>query len=133
MKKSLLKTLAISIAIAASIILPSCDATPDEPVDFKVISSDPAFTGYYIVDGEEIKGFDTPQSTGSIYYIDKTVNNIKSLEISASRADNTYSLEIRVYRDDKKVKSASLTTGSSTNTLELYYEFGEEESSSTSG
>ena len=103
--------------------------------NFKVMSLGGGFTGYYIVDGEDIVNFENDElASGEIYYTyEKDLDNPSSIKIRADANDDpaeTQYLEIVIYRDKQEVSSES-DQKNVDNHLGIYltYDFTEDPSS----
>lgn len=132
MKQNIIKRLLLIILIAVTLI--PFIACEDEPVKIKlmVISTVKGFNGYYIANGDTPVPFSATEDAYGIALYEKEIEDVDYLEVSATTLDGATSIEIKVYRDNKKVKSSQKTIEDPYNsyTLNFEYSLGEEEESS---
>lgn len=130
-----LKRLPVILLFIACCVL-SCSDEAYDPIDFKIICVGGEFEGYYIVDGGSLTAIDNPVGVGTnTFQFEKEIDELDYLEISATiEANKSASITIKIYRDDVKVKEASLSVAEDDDnrTLELDYDYGEENESSES-
>lgn len=131
MKLHALKQLVLAILISCTLLtFISCE---DEPIKIKlmVISTVKGFNGYYIVNGNTLVPFSATENSYGIALFEQEIEDVDYLEVSATTIDGATSIEIKVYRDNKKVKSSQKTIEDPYNsyTLNFEYSYGEEESS----
>ncbi|MDH7553524.1 MAG: hypothetical protein QHH74_07705 [Spirochaetota bacterium] len=133
MKLHIVKRLLLVILIAVTLI--TFIACEDEPVKIKlmVISTVKGFTGYYIVNGDTPVPFSATEDAYGIALFEKEIEDVDYLEVSATTFDGATSIEIKVYSDNKKVKSSQKTIEDPYNsyTLNFEYSLGEEEQESS--
>jgi len=108
----------------------SCQDEPDK-IKLMVISTVKGFHGYYIVNGGSINTFSATEDAYGIAVYEKELEDVDYLEVSATTEDGATSIEIKVYRNNKKVKSSQKTIEDpyDSYTLDFEYTLGEEESS----
>lgn len=133
MKTAYLKWLIALIFISCTFIY--FTACEDEPIKIKlmVISTVKGFNGYYIVNGNTLVPFSATEDSYGIALYEKEIEDVDYLEVSATTIDGATSIEIKVYKDNKKVKSSQKTIEDPYNsyTLNFEYEIGEEEEESS--
>ena len=129
-------TLLLVIAFISAFI--SCSDDKDT-IKFKVLctgTTNPDFTGFYIVNGGSTTNITAVQVGGSTYEFEKEIKDLDYLEVVATKSKDDSSLTIKVYRDDIRVKEASLDanypSSDPESTLRLDYQYGEEEQSEES-
>jgi hypothetical protein len=121
MKKS-----APACALLLLALLLSCTEAP-EKIKVRVICNGASFSGWYDVDGD-VKYFTDEAQTGDIYSASITLEDINEVEVDVTTGDDAYSLAVKVYREDTKVKSSSTySTSGSVLYLNVSYTLGEEE------
>ncbi|MFC1670162.1 hypothetical protein ACFL20_07185 [Spirochaetota bacterium] len=95
-------------------------------IKFKVISTGNGFTGYYIVDDDDIFTYrnEVNDTDFEVYYIDREVELDKQIQITASADNdndkNVTSLKIYIYKNNEKVAEA-IGTGSPITFVDLDY------------
>ncbi len=122
-----LKQLIVSILISIT-LLPFISCA-DEPVKIKlmVISTVEGFNGYYIVNGETPVPFEATEDAYGIALFEKEIKDVDYLEVSATTEDGATSIEIKVYKDNKKVKSSQKTIEDPYDSYTLNFEYSSEE------
>jgi hypothetical protein len=124
-----LKRVPVILLIMACCVL-SCSDEAYDPIEFKIVCVGGDFEGYYIVDGGSLKAIENPIGVGSnTFQFEKEIDELDYLEISATIESNkNASITIKIYRDDEKVKEATLSVDEDDDnrTLELDYDYGEE-------
>ena len=137
MKKVMKSTINILTAILLTLtpLILSCSEDQD-PIKFKVTCTGGNFSGYYIVDGGATNTFEGTLIENEIHEFEKEIEDIDTLEVSATKIDPQPLLEIRIYRDSTKVKEISIESNETISgsddykyTVLLDYEYGEEEES----
>jgi len=108
-------------------VFTGCEVEDDYIFNFKVISNAGGFTGYYIVDGDEIVPFVDAFDTGTGLF-EESLENPDSIQIVVNADDDpaqTTSIQVFIYEDKKQVKSeikykdVDVALG-----IDMYYEFG---------
>ena len=114
------------------VLMLSCS---DEGITIKlmVVSNVKGFSGYYIVNGDTIDYFSATENAYGIAMYEKEIDDVEYLEVSATTKQDATSIEIKVYRDDKKVKSSqtNIEYPFETKILNLEYSIGEEDEEAT--
>ncbi|MEJ5361440.1 MAG: hypothetical protein WBK20_00820 [Spirochaetota bacterium] len=122
------------LLILLSITLIPFISCADEPVKIKlmVISTVKGFNGYYIVNGDTPVPFSATEDAYGIALFEKEIEDVDYLEVSATTVDGATSIEIKVYKDNKKVKSSQKTIEDPYDSYTLNFEYspGEEEENS---
>ena len=115
------------------VLMLSCS---DEGITIKlmVVSNVKGFSGYYIVNGDTIDYFSATENAYGIAMYEKEIDDVEYLEVSATTRQDATSIEIKVYRDDKKVKSSqtNIEDPFEPTILNLEYSIGEEDEEATS-
>ncbi len=112
--------------------IPACEEDIKDPISFKIIAGGP-ISGTYIVDNSSIITFDSSTTPAEFtiengfYIYEKEFDELDYLEINAFRDNNTYLLQIKIYKDNNKVKESVLDIGNSLNYIIIDYVYGEEE------
>ncbi len=116
----------------------NCSDEQKDPIKFSVRSTEGNFTGgWYKVDGGTTYTFSGSAIGSGVYEYEKKIKELDYLEVGACKNTVDQSIEIKIYRDKVKVKSdkvepeEELSSGDYKYCLELDYEYGEEESSTT--
>jgi len=96
-----------------------------------VISTAKGFHGYYIANGGSINTFSASEDAYGIAVYEKELEDVVYLEVSATTEDGATSIEIKVYRNNQKVKSTQKTIEDpyDSYTMNFEYTIGEEENS----
>ncbi len=114
------------------VLMLSCS---DEGITIKlmVVSNVKGFSGYYIVNGDTIDYFSATENAYGIAMYEKEIDDVEYLEVSATTKQDATSIEIKVYRDDKKVKSSqtNIEDPFQPTILNLEYSIGEEDEEAT--
>jgi len=99
-----------------------------------VLSTVKGFDGYYIIDGDSIGYFSATENAYDTAMYEKEIDDVEYLEVSATTRQDATSIEIKVYRDDKKVKSSqtNIEDPFEPTILNLEYSIGEEDEEATS-
>ena len=115
------------------VLMLSCS---DEGITIKlmVVSNVKGFSGYYIVNGDTIDYFSATENAYDTAMYEKEIDDVEYLEVSATTKQDATSIEIKVYRDDKKVKSSqtNIEDPFQPTILNLEYSIGEEDEEATS-
>ena len=107
-----------------------CSLLLDE-IQFKVLATGAGFTGYYIVDGNDVKFFEDDNNVSGGFTYGHNTGELKYLEINVLNKAGATSLKIKVYRNSVLVKEGILDAITGTKNLNLTYRFKEEESAPT--
>lgn len=128
-----------TLALMVSLSVVTCDPGDKDKIKL-IVLCDGTFQGTYIYNGNTPVGFggsstENPyHQTGSSYYYEKVFNDLDSLEVDTTRDYCTDSLQVKIYREDTKVKEEVLDANSDSsctnNYINLPYEYGEEEDTS---
>ncbi|MBN2042045.1 MAG: hypothetical protein JW864_18560 [Spirochaetes bacterium] len=117
--------------------LPAC-SEEEEPVKISVIGTGGNFEGHYKVDGGRTVTFSGENIGYSQYEYEVEIDELDYIEVTAIKSTPSQTLEIKIYKDDVKVKSAQLSSNYQDSDdefvtmLELDYEYGEEEDDESS-
>jgi len=108
----------------------SCfDEAEEEKFTVKVICSGSTFNGYIMPDNEGIAAFSGTDIGSSTFYYEAVYEGLNSLFVSATIPGTVNaSMNIFIYREDNKVKEASLsvtTVTTTPSTLTLSYDIDE--------
>ncbi|MCX8123214.1 MAG: hypothetical protein N3F66_03510 [Spirochaetes bacterium] len=123
MKQSIFKKLILAIFILLTLIhIVACE---DEPIKIKlmVVSTAKGFHGYYIVNGGTLTPFSATEDAYGIALYEKEIEDVEYLEVSATTEDGATSIEIKIYKDNKKVKSSQKTIEDPYNSYTLNFEY----------
>jgi len=116
----------ICILMLSSVLLAGCDTEDSDPkYNFKVMSSNGAFTGYYSVNGDSFKYFESaPVSGSSIYHsYEKSISSLNTISIDVTAIDNTATkITIYLYDDTDLLKRADVSQVD-TETISLYLDY----------
>lgn len=109
----------------------------EDPIKFSVLSTGGNFTGYFKIDGGATSTFEGEIIDNNIYEFELKIKELDYLEIVACKNAPSQSLEVKIYRDEVKVKSGNIEPNQQDSDdeyiycLSLDYEYGEEEDDST--
>jgi len=101
------------IIILLSLFLPlaGCDDDSDDnkKYNFKIMASNGNATGYYSLNGDEFKYFETEYSENSTFYsYEKDISSLKTIMIyTEGVGTETSSISIYLYEDDELLDSVS--------------------------
>ena len=116
----------ICILIFSSVLLAGCDTEDsDLKYNFKVMSSNGAFTGYYSVNGNSFKYFESTLVSGSSIYhsYEKSISSLDTISIDVTAIDNTATkITIYLYDDTDLLKRADVAQVD-TETISLYLDY----------
>lgn len=117
-------------------VLCGCSEFESESISFKVIATTDGtqfFTAYYVLDAKNPRYAATIIPMGTLCYSETEIGDeFDEIQITAERKQQTQSLSIIIYKDDKEVKQTTLGTNTTINTLTLTYQYGEEKSDTSS-
>jgi len=131
------KIFTLLILIFTLLTFTACEFGDDIDVgdayNFKVISADGPFTGFYVVDGSSSKYFDSNAVDGTIFHsFEKNLSSPSSIYIFATGEDTSAtSISIYIYADSLLVKDITSTQSTDINgnplkvTASLSYSFSE--------
>jgi hypothetical protein len=131
------KIFTLLILIFALLPFAACDFGDDtdlgDAYNFKVISADGPFTGFYVVDGGSSKYFNSNTIDGTIFHsFEKNLSSPSSIYIFATGEDTSAtSISIYIYADSMLVKDITASQNTDINgnaikvTTSLSYSFSE--------
>lgn len=131
MKARIIFIIILCLVVLHTIFIISC-SEENEPIKVIVISNKGGFSGYYLKDADSVTPFSSLPSSGDIFIYEKKIEIQENIEVSVTTATTATSVEIKIFRDNKSVKSIS-QTGDGTASIEasLIYTIGEEENTTT--
>jgi len=116
------------VVFSCLILLVSCADVEQENVKFRVLGSSGDFIGTYSIDSGDVVSFGGESIGDEVFKFEKTVEVEDQLEISTSPLDPSgdplSSLEIKVYRDNKLIKTVQ-DTSDPVEEISLIYTSGE--------
>ncbi len=121
-----------------SLFIVSCDKEKKDKIKI-LVTCDGDFNGDYIYNSADPVGFgggttgDNPYiHSGSVYYFSRVFNDLDTIDVETRRTNLTDTLKIRIYRDNTKVKENFIDNSSLEFTLELFYDYDESPSTTSS-
>lgn len=116
----------IIISLLNIFVFTGCETDDSDPkYNFKVMSSNGAFTGYYSVNGGSFKYFTSSPVPGSpIYYsYEKSISSLDTISIDVTADDDTTTkITIYLYDDTDLLKRADVTQVD-VETISLYLDY----------
>ncbi len=111
-------------------LMSSCSDLPRDmlvdDIKINVITFGAGFSGYYIVDGDGSKNFESNILTGGFSTYNRNIEILDSLVVAVTTYTGATSVEIKIYRNEELVKENSQTGLTGPVTLNLSYKYNEE-------
>lgn len=113
----------------------NCDPDDKDPITFYVVAVGGGFTGTYNVNAKDPISFSVSSDdlvNNSVYY-KQELTDVDFLEIDATTDGNASSIQIKIYRDTKrvKIKTEDDIDDGVEKSIQLDYEYGDEEETSS--